>query len=57
MAHYWGFKAIVGNAFDASQISSMEHPVEAGAIVTRIALNTGYFIQDITTQYAQPRSA
>ena len=52
-----GFKTIVGNAFDAFQISSMEHPVEAGAIVTSIAMDTGYFIQDITTQYAQPRSA
>ena len=57
MAHYLGFEAIVDNAFDASQISSMEHPVEAGAIVTSIALHAGHFVQDIMTQYAHPRPA
>lgn len=55
MAAYLGFSATVDNAYDASQISSMEHPVEAGAIVTSIALHTGHFIEDLLTQYAQPR--
>lgn len=55
MARYLGFAATVENAYDASQISSMEHPVEAGAIVTSIALHTGHFIEDLLTQYAQPR--
>lgn len=55
MANYLGFESIVDNAYDASQISSMEHPVEAGAIVTSIALHAGHFIEDIMTQYAQPR--
>ncbi len=55
MAHYLGFAATVDNAYDASQISSMEHPVEAGSIVTSIALHTGHFIEDLLTQYAQPR--
>ncbi|WCK79853.1 argininosuccinate lyase [Agrobacterium fabrum] len=55
MANYLGFAAIVDNAYDASQISSTEEPVEVGAIVTSIALHTGQFIEDIMTQYAQPR--
>ncbi len=55
MADYLGFAAIVDNAYDASQISSMEHPVEIGAIVTSIALHTGNFVEDVMTQYAQSR--
>jgi argininosuccinate lyase len=55
MADYLGFAATVDNAYDAAQISSMEHPVEAGAIVTSIALHAGHFVEDIMTQYAQPR--
>jgi argininosuccinate lyase len=55
MADYLGFSAIVDNAYDASQISSMEHPVEVGAIVTSIALHTGHFVEDVMTQYAQSR--
>ena len=55
MAEYLGFASIVDNAYDASQISSMEQPVEAGAIVTSIALHTGNFVEDLMTQYAQAR--
>ncbi len=55
MANYLGFAGIVENAYDASQISSMEHPVEVGAVVTTIALHTGHFVEDLLTQYAQPR--
>lgn len=55
MAGYLGFSALVDNAYDAAQISSAEEPVEAGAIVTSIALHAGTFIQDIMTQYAQSR--
>ncbi|MBN1471294.1 MAG: argininosuccinate lyase [Syntrophaceae bacterium] len=55
MAEYLGFAAIVDNAYDASQISSMEHPVEVGAIVISIALHVGNFVEDMMTQYAQPR--
>ncbi len=55
MADYLGFAAIVDNAYDASQISSMEHPVEVGAIVTSMALHVGNFIEDMMTQYAQSR--
>ena len=33
----------------------MDEPVEAGAIVTGIALHAGNFIEDVMTQYAQAR--
>ena len=55
MAEYLGFGAIVDNAYDAGQISSMDEPVEAGSIVTSIALHTGHFIEDVMTQYANAR--
>ena len=55
MADYLGFAATVDNAYDASQISSMEHPVEVGAVVTSIALHAGQFIEDVMTQYAEAR--
>lgn len=55
MADYLGFAAIVDNAYDAGQISSAEHPVEAGAIVTSIALHAGAFVEDVMTQYAFAR--
>ena len=55
MADYLGFAAIVDNAYDASQVSSVDQPVEAGAIVTSIALHTGHFVEDVMVQYAQAR--
>ena len=55
MASYLGFSALVDNAYDASQISAVDLPVEVGSIVTSIALHTGSFIEDVMTQYAQPR--
>lgn len=55
MAQYLGFAAVVDNAYDAGQISSTEHPVEVGAVVTGIALHVGHFIEDVMTQYAQAR--
>ena len=55
MADYLGFATVVDNAYDASQISSMDQPVEVGAVVTSIALHVGNFIEDLMTQYAQPR--
>jgi argininosuccinate lyase len=55
MADYLGFAALVDNAYDAAQISSVDEPVEAAAIVTGIALHAGSFVEDLMTQYAQPR--
>jgi len=55
MARYLGFAATVGNAYDAAQILAPEIPVELGAVSTAIAIHVGAFIEDIMTQYAQPR--
>ncbi|VWX61368.1 Argininosuccinate lyase [Burkholderiales bacterium 8X] len=55
MADYLGFAATVDNAYDASQISSVDEPVEAGAIVMAIALHAGSFVEDVMTQYSQAR--
>lgn len=55
MAEYLGFAAIVDNAYDAAQISSVEQPVEVAAVVTGIALHAGAFVEDVMTQYAQSR--
>ncbi|MBI0535490.1 argininosuccinate lyase [Roseomonas sp. KE2513] len=55
MATYLGFPATVENAYDAAQITAAEMPVEIGAIATGIALHAGAFVEDVMTQYAQPR--
>lgn len=55
MADYLGFADVVDNAYDASQISSMDQPVEVGQVVTSISLHIGNFIEDVMTQYAQSR--
>ncbi|HEY9096306.1 MAG TPA: argininosuccinate lyase [Hydrogenophaga sp.] len=55
MAKYLGFNVIVDNAYDASQIASMDQPVEVSGIVTSIALHAGNFVEDLLTQYAQAR--
>ncbi|WP_040502272.1 lyase family protein [Herbaspirillum sp. YR522] len=55
MADYLGFEATVDNAYDASQLSSVDEPVEAGQVVASIALHAGSFIQDVMTQYSQSR--
>lgn len=55
MAGYLGFPALVENAYDAAQISSVDEPVEIGALVAAIGLHTGAFAQDVMVQYAGPR--
>ncbi|MDP9898314.1 lyase family protein [Variovorax ginsengisoli] len=55
MANYLGFASTVDNAYDAAQVSAVDQPVEAGAIVMAIALHAGTFIEDVMTQYAQAR--
>jgi len=55
MADYLGFSTTVENAYDAAQVSAVDQPVEAGAIVMAIALHAGTFIEDVMTQYAQAR--
>lgn len=55
MAKYLGFPATVDNAYDAAQILAAEMPVEIGAVASSIALHVGAFVEDVMTQYAQPR--
>ncbi|SFI83946.1 argininosuccinate lyase [Bosea sp. OK403] len=55
MASYLGFADTVDNAYDAAQIAAAELPVEVGALATSIALHAGAFVEDVMTQYAQPR--
>lgn len=55
MGNYLGFSKIVNNAYDAHQIAAVDQPVEAGAIVTSIALHAGSFIEDVMAQYANSR--
>ena len=55
MSDYLGFAQIVDNAYDASQISSTDEPVEVAEIIISIALHASNLIEDITTQYAQTR--
>ncbi|GKT66867.1 argininosuccinate lyase [Colletotrichum tofieldiae] len=55
MAKYLGFANVVDNAYDAAQITAAEMPVELGAIASQIALHAGAYIQDVMTQYSQPR--
>lgn len=54
MAQYLGFNGPVPNAYDASQMKSMDEPVEMAGIVTAIALRIGSFVEDVLVQYAQP---
>jgi len=55
MAACLGFGAIVDNAYDAAQITPVEYPAEIGSVVTSVALHVGCFVEDLMTQYAQPR--
>ena len=55
MAKYLGFDAPTRNAFDATQISMVDLPVEFAQIQASVALHVGEMIADIMTQYAQPR--
>ena len=55
MAKRLGFAEIAYNAFDANQLYSLEFGVEAGYLVTSLALRMSNFFADIMQQYSQPR--
>lgn len=55
MSDYLGFKAPVLNAYDAAQTKPIDEIVEISGILSGISLHIGTFIQDVVTQYAQPR--
>ena len=55
MADYLGYDDIRYNAYDAVQGYAFERAVEAGSVVTTVALHVGSFIEELSQQYAQPR--
>lgn len=55
MAAYLGFDSIAYNTYDATQIFTMEYPLEIGSICTSLAIRLGNFVEDVMQQYAQPR--
>ena len=55
MSDFLGFDRPRRNAFDATQISQVDLPVELAGIVAAIGLHVGEMIGGIMTQYAQPR--
>lgn len=55
MAIRLGFEQPTRNAFDATQISMTDLPVEFAQIQSSMGLHVGHFVADIMTQYAQPR--
>lgn len=55
MSDYLGFDKIAYNTYDATQIYSLEYPIEVASVITPIAIRIGNFIEDLMQQYAQPR--
>ena len=55
IAKYLGFTSPIRNAFDATQISVVDLPIEFSQIQSSIALHVSSLIADIMTQYAQPQ--
>ncbi|MFU0841176.1 MAG: argininosuccinate lyase [Burkholderia sp.] len=55
MAERLGFDGIVENAYDAAQISAVDMAVESALKLTLPLLHVTSFIEDVMTQYAQPR--
>lgn len=55
MASYLGFNGPVPHAYDASQMKSMDEPVELAGIITSLSLRVASFVEDVLVQYAQPR--
>ncbi len=55
MAEYLGFNGPVPHAYDASQMKSMDEPVELAGIITSMSLRIASFVEDVLVQYAQPR--
>ena len=55
MSRLLGFDRPRRNAFDATQISQMDLPVELAGVVASIGLHIGELVGGIMVQYAQPR--
>ena len=55
MATYLGFEGIAYNTYDATQVFTMEYPIEAAGLCNMIAIRLTNFVEDVMQQYAQPR--
>lgn len=55
LADLLGFDAPVENSYDAGQTSPIDIGVELAGLVANLAITTGSMMQDIHTQYHQPK--
>ena len=55
MAKLLGFEGIIDNAYDAGQIAGTDVAIEVELKLVEPLLHVTQFIQDVMTQYAQPR--
>lgn len=55
MSERLGFREIAENAYDATQISQSDLPVEFACILSGICLHINVFLEDLMVQYAQAR--
>ena len=53
LGKYLGFSKLVYNAYDATQIWTIDIPIESGAVIQGIAFHIGSIIEDIFLQYSQ----
>ncbi len=53
LGKYLGFSKLVDNAYDATQIWTIDIPIESGAVIQSIAFHIGSIIEDIFLQYSQ----
>lgn len=55
MSERLGFKQVAENAYDATQISQSDLPVDFAGILCGICLHINVFLEDLMVQYAQAR--
>lgn len=55
LAELLGFDGVAENSYDATQVSSLDVPLEVIGIAQSIALSVGPLIEDIETQYRDPQ--
>lgn len=55
LADLLGFDGVVDNSYDAAQFSQIDVGAEAASVASTMALSVGAFVQDIHTQYHQPK--
>jgi len=55
LADLLGFDGVAENSYDANQVSQIDIGAEAASLASTMALTVGAFVQDVHTQYHQPR--